>query len=139
MAGGSVDLAILDISVLWLTVSNAAVKSTSTQTVRWGGFFWLIYHWNFVTSCKTTLFYIICFSNEDDDVVILDDAGQSSEKCWMRAKMLKFKENYRPAYYGTWRKTSKIIKARAPLRKDTSLFDYDVSDFINLIMYLFLI
>ena len=41
MAAGSVDLAILDISVLWHTVSNAAVRSTATQTVRCGGFLWL--------------------------------------------------------------------------------------------------
>ena len=38
---GSVDLAILDIRVLWQTVSNAAVRSTATQTVRSGGFLWL--------------------------------------------------------------------------------------------------
>ena len=41
MASGSVDLAIFDIRTLWDTVSNAAVKSTATQTVRLGGFFWL--------------------------------------------------------------------------------------------------
>ena len=38
LASGSVDLAIFDNSALWLTVSNAAVRSTATQTVRCGGF-----------------------------------------------------------------------------------------------------
>ena len=38
VASGSVDLAILDSSTLWLTVSNAAVRSTATQIVRCGGF-----------------------------------------------------------------------------------------------------
>ena len=41
MAGGSGDLLILDSSLLWKTVSNAADKSTATQTVRSGGFLWL--------------------------------------------------------------------------------------------------
>ena len=41
MAGGGFDLLILDSRLLWQTVSNAAVKSTDTQTVRSGGFFWL--------------------------------------------------------------------------------------------------
>ena len=41
MAGGRGDLLILDSSLLWQTVSNAADKSTATQTVRSGGFLWL--------------------------------------------------------------------------------------------------
>ena len=41
MAGGRSDLLILDSSLLWQTVSNAADKSTATQTVRSGGFLWL--------------------------------------------------------------------------------------------------
>ena len=59
---------------------------------------------------------------------MLDDHGESTAKHWMRAKMLKFKENYRPAYYGTWRKKSSIIKPRAPLNKDTDIFDYEVGE-----------
>ena len=41
VTSGSVDLAIFDNSTLWLTVSNAAVRSTATQAVRCGGFLWL--------------------------------------------------------------------------------------------------
>ena len=41
VAGGSCDLLILDSRLLWQTVSNAADKSTATQTVRAGGFLWL--------------------------------------------------------------------------------------------------
>ena len=41
MAGGRGDLLILDSSLLWQTVSNAADKSTATQTVRSGCFLWL--------------------------------------------------------------------------------------------------
>lgn len=35
-----------------------------------------------------------------------------------RAKFLKFEENRRPPYYGTWRKTSNVIKARKPFSTD---------------------
>ena len=38
MAGGSGDLLILDSSLLWQAVSNAADKYTATQTVRSEGF-----------------------------------------------------------------------------------------------------
>ena len=41
VASESVDLTIFENSTLWLTVSNATVRSTATQTVRSGGFLWL--------------------------------------------------------------------------------------------------
>ena len=41
MAVGRGDLLILDSSLLWHTVSNAADKSTATQTVQSEGFLWL--------------------------------------------------------------------------------------------------
>ena len=39
VTSGSVDLEIFDSIALWLTVSNATVRSTATQTVRCGGSF----------------------------------------------------------------------------------------------------
>lgn len=45
---------------------------------------------------------------------------------FMHAKLLQFHENYRPAYYGTWRKHSSIITARRPWQLDTNFFAYDV-------------
>lgn len=70
---------------------------------------------------------------EDDDVIVLDDAdlGQTicDEKCKpdkMRAKLLKFEENRRPAYFGTWRKVSKCINPRRPFAEDKEFFDYEV-------------
>ncbi|XP_027882576.1 chromatin assembly factor 1 subunit A [Xiphophorus couchianus] len=41
-------------------------------------------------------------------------------------KLLQFHENYRPAYWGTWRKTSSHISPRCPLRQDKDLLDYEV-------------
>lgn len=39
-----------------------------------------------------------------------------------RAKFLKFADNRRPAYYGTWRKDSKTITARRPFATDSVSF-----------------
>ncbi|KAG7514682.1 hypothetical protein JOB18_039975 [Solea senegalensis] len=41
-------------------------------------------------------------------------------------KLLQFRENYRPAYWGTWSKTSSHISPRCPLRQDKDVLDYDV-------------
>ena len=38
-----------------------------------------------------------------------------------RMKLLQFKENYRPAYWGTWNKRSAHISSRCPLRQDKVL------------------
>eukprot|EP00762_Andalucia_godoyi_P008615 ANDGO_04570.mRNA.1 hypothetical protein H257_01147 len=41
-------------------------------------------------------------------------------------KFLKFEESLRPPYFGTYRKTSKVINGRRPFAQDASLFDYEV-------------
>lgn len=73
------------------------------------------------------------YEDSSDDVIVVEDAdlGQSiceekskSEK--MRAKLLKFEENRRPAYFGTWRKTSKVVNPRRPFAEDKQFFDYEV-------------
>jgi len=43
----------------------------------------------------------------------------------MRAKYFHFHDNYRPPYYGTWRKVSKVITGRRPLALSTKELDYD--------------
>lgn len=40
-------------------------------------------------------------------------------------KFLCFREDYRPAYHGTWSKTSPLVTGRTPFGKDSTL-DYDV-------------
>ncbi|KAL3310648.1 Chromatin assembly factor 1, subunit A, partial [Cichlidogyrus casuarinus] len=46
---------------------------------------------------------------------------------WFKAKYFHFFENYRPPYYGTWRKKSVgLITGRRPFAKETCYFDYDV-------------
>lgn len=43
---------------------------------------------------------------------------ESKTKMKHRAKFLKFKENRRPAFHGTWRKKSAHITARRPFAQD---------------------
>ncbi|EFO22789.2 hypothetical protein LOAG_05699 [Loa loa] len=43
-----------------------------------------------------------------------------------RAKLFQFHDNWRPPYYGTWRKRSTIITGRRPFAKDTKVLDYEV-------------
>ncbi|XP_062869288.1 chromatin assembly factor 1 subunit A isoform X2 [Trichomycterus rosablanca] len=62
-------------------------------------------------------------------VVVDEDTKTDSipdHKCYGRMKLLQFCENYRPAYWGTWRKKSTHISPRCPSRKDKDVLDYEV-------------
>jgi len=59
-----------------------------------------------------------------NDVIMLPSGDYAGS--FMRAKLLQFHENYRPAYYGTWRKHSSVISGRRPWQCDTGFFAYDV-------------
>ncbi|KAJ3304769.1 Chromatin assembly factor 1, subunit A [Kappamyces sp. JEL0829] len=48
--------------------------------------------------------------------------GQVAVHSW---KFLKFAEDVRPPYYGTWTKTSPKLSARHPFAQDSDLFDYE--------------
>ncbi|XP_017776534.1 PREDICTED: chromatin assembly factor 1 subunit A isoform X3 [Nicrophorus vespilloides] len=64
-----------------------------------------------------------------DDVILLDDLGESiiePKLDRMKAKFLKFHENKRPAYFGTWRKKSKFISPKNPLSMDKELLNYEI-------------
>ncbi|KAL5278331.1 CHAF1A family protein [Megaselia abdita] len=70
---------------------------------------------------------------EEDDCTIIEDelegAGEKIEeakKKWYRSKYFRFIENRRPPFYGTWRKSSKLIGPRTPFGKDTTFFDYEI-------------
>ena len=66
--------------------------------------------------------------DEDDDIMIIDDDISSGLKTTetttkreinkIKGKLLQFHENYRPAYFGSWRKRSSSVGARTPLKKD---------------------
>lgn len=69
---------------------------------------------------------------EDDDVSIIEEANDagvliSEEKKVekMKAKFLQFHENHRPAYHGTWRKTSTDVTGRRPFGQE-KILDYEV-------------
>ncbi|XP_046441140.1 chromatin assembly factor 1 subunit A-like [Daphnia pulex] len=69
--------------------------------------------------------------NENNDVeVIGEDEAEAptivhAVSRRMRPKLLKFYENRRPAYWGTWRKSSNTVGPRRPFGKEV-IFDYDV-------------
>lgn len=44
----------------------------------------------------------------------------------LRMKLLQFKEDVRPAYYGTFTKQSRIVSGRRPFAQDVDQLDYDV-------------
>ncbi|KAJ7992999.1 hypothetical protein DPEC_G00267900 [Dallia pectoralis] len=61
--------------------------------------------------------------------VVIEDTepdGVPDRQRYGRMKLLQFRENYRPAYWGTWSKKSPLISPRYPLRQDKDLLDYDV-------------
>ena len=60
----------------------------------------------------------IFFEYSDDKEVVCVDEEKQSKGTVMKAKLLQFHENHRPAYYGTWRKSSRHITARKPLGQD---------------------
>ena len=56
---------------------------------------------------------------KDDDIIIVDEKGnKEKDELKVKFKLLQFCENYRPAYYGTCQKLSKVISPRNPFKKD---------------------
>merc|ERR1712071_653237 len=60
-----------------------------------------------------------------EDVILSIEPSDNAVVRRMKAKMFKFHENRRPAYWGTWRKTSQVIGPRRPHGKEP-IFDYEV-------------
>jgi hypothetical protein len=54
----------------------------------------------------------------------------------MRAKYFHFNNNYRPPYYGTWRKISKIITGRRPFALSHQVTKSFLMQFLNLFINL---
>ncbi|XP_019936438.2 chromatin assembly factor 1 subunit A isoform X1 [Paralichthys olivaceus] len=52
--------------------------------------------------------------------------GVPDRKRYGPMKLLRFHENHRPAYWGTWSKKSSHVSPRCPLRQDKELLDYEV-------------
>ncbi|XP_069137308.1 chromatin assembly factor 1 subunit A-like [Argopecten irradians] len=61
----------------------------------------------------------------DEDVMLVHDEDVV-KKVTYHCKLLQFHTNYRPPYYGTWRKKSKTVNPRNPWKQDKDLFDYEV-------------
>ncbi|PRP73788.1 chromatin assembly factor 1 subunit A, partial [Planoprotostelium fungivorum] len=61
-------------------------------------------------------------------VVSFDDVPQQNANLQRnkRMKLLRFHDNRRPSYWGTYSKLSKVIRGRRPFAKDETLLDYEV-------------
>ena len=65
---------------------------------------------------------MICIDDDDDDEEeeeINDSFEEANTSHLYTAKLLQFSENTRPAYYGTWRKSTNKINGRKILGLDT--------------------
>ncbi|XP_064083456.1 chromatin assembly factor 1 subunit A-B-like [Macrobrachium nipponense] len=71
---------------------------------------------------------VINESDEEDigncSAMVQDPAASSHQGKKFKAKFLKFCENQRPAYWGTWSKKSSCVSARRPFAQD-AIFDYE--------------
>lgn len=62
--------------------------------------------------------------NKDDDCKLINPELELALKKGSKMKLLQFHRNYRPAYFGTFRKKTSVT-GKCPFHKDTNLFDYD--------------
>jgi len=85
--------------------------------------------------CSKKVEEVVVINDDSNDLVDADGEDTEEEgdvslcektSCLYIAKLLQFSENTRPAYYGTWRKTSKHISGRKPFGMDHDIFNYDV-------------
>jgi len=53
--------------------------------------------------------------NSNSSIEIIEPKKKVEKKKW---KLLQFHQNYRPAYFGTWRKKSRKISPKNPFKKD---------------------
>lgn len=63
-------------------------------------------------------------SEQEVELIIHD--SETVKKVMHAVKILQFHTDYRPPYYGTWRKQVHHISPRNPWKKDEDIFDYDV-------------
>jgi chromatin assembly factor 1 subunit A len=77
---------------------------------------------NYLCSCKGRQLKCNRRSNVNDslELCIVDP-----NKLNLKFKFLKFHDNHRPPYHGTWRKKSSLISPRNPFKRDESQLDYD--------------
>lgn len=62
---------------------------------------------------------VIDDENSNSSVEMIEKKNNLSFSVGLKCKLLQFHKNYRPAYYGTWRKRSKQISPKNPFKKDT--------------------
>ncbi|KAI9263451.1 chromatin assembly factor 1 subunit A-domain-containing protein [Phascolomyces articulosus] len=66
-----------------------------------------------------------CCQNMNLRTILLGPDMENFNQLQISMKLLQFTEDVRPAYYGTWTKSSKKINGQKPLAKDEDLVDYE--------------
>ena len=64
-------------------------------------------------------------SRREGGVMIIEGRQQQAIGEIPRAKLLQFHANQRPAYWGTWSKSSQLVTGRRPFHQDKQVFDYE--------------
>ncbi|KAM9330575.1 chromatin assembly factor 1 subunit A [Gastrophryne carolinensis] len=58
--------------------------------------------------------------------MVTEECSVPERRTFGKMKLLQFSENHRPAYWGTWSRSSTVICPRKPWAQDTVLLDYEV-------------
>lgn len=64
-------------------------------------------------------FFYYYREEEPEDVYHISHEEDVVKKVTYRVKLLQFHTNYRPPYYGTWRKKSSVLTPKFPWKQDT--------------------
>ncbi|XP_077129179.1 chromatin assembly factor 1 subunit A isoform X1 [Ranitomeya variabilis] len=88
---------------------------------------------------QTKMPHLPNLTSETEDVQILENTDEAIQENIIvekqniqerrklgKMKLFQFCENYRPAYWGTWNRSSTMINPRKPWTQDTKLLDYEV-------------
>lgn len=89
----------------------------------------LLWHYGFhkikdnkLKTTLNTIWLINCISflsrKKEEEVVLVHDS-ETVKSITYHCKLLQFHMNYRPPYYGTWRKRSQKLSPRNPYKMDT--------------------
>lgn len=77
---------------------------------------------NKLKTTLNTIWLINCISflsrKKEEEVVLVHDS-ETVKSITYHCKLLQFHMNYRPPYYGTWRKRSQKLSPRNPFKMDT--------------------
>eukprot|EP00117_Sycon_ciliatum_P002893 scpid74526/ scgid7922/ Chromatin assembly factor 1 subunit A-A; Chromatin assembly factor I p150 subunit A len=77
-------------------------------------------------TCDTPLYLVELADRVKNQRYRLVGPKRKERESGLHPKMLQFKENHRPAYWGTWRRKSKTVRGHKPFARDDGMdYEYD--------------